>query len=41
MLQKEDDDWVKKCIEYEQGFRPRGTPNEDLERGCGKRLSST
>ena len=27
MLQKEDDDWVKKCMEYEvEGPRPRGRP---------------
>jgi len=27
LLQKEDDDWVKKCMEYEvQGPRPRGRP---------------
>jgi len=39
-LQKEDTDWVKKCVEYEvQGSRPRGR-SEDLERGCAKILSS-
>ena len=27
-LRKEDDDWVKKCMEYEiEGPRPRGRPN--------------
>ena len=27
MLQKEDSDWVKKCMEYEvKGTRPRGRP---------------
>jgi len=27
VLQKDDDDWVKKCIEYEaEGPRPRGRP---------------
>jgi len=27
VLQKEDDDWVKKCMEYEvEGPRPRGRP---------------
>ena len=27
VLRKEDDDWVKKCMEYEvQGPRPRGRP---------------
>jgi len=41
VAKKEDNDWVKKCMEYEaEGTRPRGRP-EDLERGCGKGLSST
>jgi len=27
MLRKEDNDWVKKCMEYEvEGARPRGWP---------------
>jgi len=27
VLRKEDDDWVKKCMEYEvEGSRPRGRP---------------
>ena len=27
VLQKEDDDWVKKCMEYKvEGRRPRGRP---------------
>ena len=27
MLRKDDDDWVKKCMEYEvEGQRPRGRP---------------
>jgi len=27
VLQKEDNDWVKKCMEYEmEGARPRGRP---------------
>ena len=27
VLRKDDDDWVKKCIEYEvEGSRPRGRP---------------
>jgi len=35
VLRKDDDDWVKKCMEYEvEGSRPR----ED-QRGPGKRLS--
>ena len=29
MLQKEDNDWVKKCMEYEvEGARPRGRPKK-------------
>ena len=29
VLQKEDNDWVKKCIEYEvEGARPRGRPKK-------------
>jgi len=37
VLRKDDDDWVKKCMEYEvEGSRPR-----DLERGCSRGLSST
>jgi len=29
VLQKEDDDWVKKCMEYEvEGPRPRGRPKK-------------
>jgi len=34
VLRKDDDDWVKKCMEYEvEGSRPRGRP-----RRPGKRL---
>ena len=30
MLQKDDDDWVKKCMVYEvEGPRPRGGPNRN------------
>jgi len=37
VLQKEDTDWVKKCMEYEvEGSRPRDRPKEDIERGCAK-----
>ena len=37
VLRKEDNDWVKKCMEYEvEGSRPRGN-----QRGCAKRLPST
>jgi len=29
VLRKEDDDWVKKCMEYEvEGPRPRGRPKK-------------
>jgi len=29
VLQKEDNDWVKKCVEYEaEGARPRGRPKK-------------
>ena len=29
VLQKEDNDWVKKCMEYEvQGAQPRGRPKK-------------
>jgi len=42
VLQKEDTDWVKKCMEYEvEGSTPRGRPKEDIERGCAKGLPST
>jgi len=35
VLRNDDDDWVKKCMEYEvEGPRPRGRP-----RGPGERLS--
>jgi len=46
-VRKDDDDWVKKCMENEvEGSRPRGRPKrswkevEDLERGCSRGLSS-
>jgi len=39
MLQKEDNDWVKKCMEYKvEGAKPRGRPKktwrEIVEKGC-------
>jgi len=42
VLQKEDNDWVKKCIECElDGARPRGTPKktrtEIMEKDCQAR----
>jgi len=42
VLQIEDNDWVKKCMEYEmEGVRPRGRPKktwrEIVEKGCQAR----
>jgi len=39
VLRKEDNDWVKKCVEYEvEGTRPRGRPKktwrEIVEKDC-------
>jgi len=35
MLRKEDDDWVKKCMEYEvEGPRPKRTWREVAEKDC-------
>ena len=41
LLRKEDNDWVKKCMEYEvEGARPRGRPKktwrerEIVEKDC-------
>jgi len=32
VLRKEDNDWVKKCMECEvEGARPRGRPKKNLE----------
>jgi len=43
VLRNEDDDWVKKCMEYEvEGPRPRQRKTkDDLDRGCMRGLSST
>jgi len=47
VLQKEDNDWVKKCMEYEvEGSRPRGrlkrTWSEVVQKDCqGCRLNRT
>jgi len=39
VLRKEDDDWVKKCMEYEvKGPRPRG-PGERLSKRTVKHLN--
>ena len=40
MLRKEDNDWVKKCMEYDVEVPNKRKTKEDLERGCGKGLSS-
>ena len=41
MLRKDDDDWVKKCMEYEvEGPRPRGKPKRTW-RQVVRGLSST
>jgi len=32
----DDDDWVKKCMEYE-GSKAKRKTKEDLERGCPER----
>jgi len=42
MLRKEDNDWMKKCIEYEvEGARPRGKPKKTqrkiVEKDCQAR----
>ena len=42
VLRKEDNDWVKKCMEYEvEGARPRGRPKktwtEIVEKDCKER----
>jgi len=45
VLQKEDTDWVKKCMEYEmEGSRPRGRPKrtwrEVVQKDCQARNSN-
>jgi len=42
VLRKEDNDWVKKCMEYEvEAARPRGRPKntwtEDVQQYCQAR----
>ena len=43
VLRKEDIDWVKKCMEYEDGSRPRGRPKRTwkivLGLGLDKKVS--
>jgi len=46
VLRKDDDDWVKKCIEYEvEGPRPRGRPKrtwrEVVKKDCQARKQNT
>jgi len=38
VLRKEDTDWVKKRMEYEEGSRPRGRPKRTW-RGCAKKIA--
>ena len=39
VLRKEDNDWVKKCMEYEvEGARPRGRPEKTWREIAEKRL---
>ena len=38
VLRKDDDAWVKKCMEYKVGFKTNGKTKEDLERGCSRGL---
>jgi len=34
---KKDNDWLKKCMEYEEeGARPRGRPKKTWREDCGK-----
>ena len=41
VLRKDDNNWVKKCMEYEVvGSRPRGRPKRTLL-GCAERLPNT
>jgi len=41
VLQKEDTDWVKKCMEYEvEGSRPRGRPKRTWKEVVQKRCQA-
>jgi len=41
VLRKEDNDWVKKCTEYEaEGSRPRDRPKSTWKKVSAKRLPS-
>jgi len=38
VLRKDDDDWVKKCMEYEvEGSRPKGIWKEVIREDCQAR----
>ena len=40
VLRKDDDDWVKKCMEHEvEGSRPRGRPRKRLYLRTAKHVS--
>jgi len=42
VIQKEDNDWVKKCMEYEVEVPGQEVDHkENFERDCGKRLPGT
>ena len=41
VLRKDDDDWVKKCMEYEVEGPMKRKTKEDLERFCLRGLSSS
>jgi len=42
VLQKEDNDWVKKCMEYEvEGSRPKRTWREVVKEDCQARKLNT
>jgi len=42
VLRKEDNDWMKKCMEYEvEGARPRGRPKKTWREVVQKDLSGT
>jgi len=39
MCYKKDEDWVKKCMEYEWSMKYRVQDQEEDQRGPGERLS--
>jgi len=37
VLRKDENDWVKKCMDYDvEGVRPRGRPKKSGKRSCKK-----